>query len=353
MMKIMKKIVIKIGTNVITQKDGQLDVAVMKNIVDQISLLRKQGVEIILVSSGAMGAGRASIKLGEDIGDVTKRQILAAVGQVSLMGIYRKLFDKHGIISAQVLATKEDFRGRRHFLNMKNCFAGLLNAGAIPIVNENDVVSVTELMFTDNDELAGLVAGMMDMDTVVFLSTVDGVLDKDDKVIPLFKPQDTKWRDMVSGQTSSFGRGGMSTKCKIADKLSSIGIITYIVNGRRKNVLADLFEGKGIGTRFQAQKKNLSAVKKWIAYCDGYEKGVVHLNECAEQALRDGAHSLLPVGITKVEGSFEKDDVVKIKNYKNKDIGFGRTEYGSDIARKYAGQKGKKVLVHYDYLYLN
>lgn len=348
-----KKVVIKIGTNVITQKDGQLDVAVMRNIVGQIALLRKQGTEIILVSSGAMGAGRSSIKLNEDTGDVTKRQILAAVGQVSLMEIYRKLFSKHGIVSAQVLATKEDFRGRRHFLNMKNCFAGLLHAGVIPIVNENDVVSVTELMFTDNDELAGLVAGMMDMDTVVFLSTVDGVMDRDNRVIPLFKPQDTKWRDMVSQKISSFGRGGMNTKCKIAGKLSSIGIVTYIVNGKTKDVLTDLFAGKDIGTKFQAQKKSLSAVKKWIAYSDGYEKGIIYLNECAEPALRGGARSLLPVGVVKVEGSFEKGDVVKIRNYKNKDIGFGRVEYGSDVALKYAGQKGKKVLVHYDYLYLN
>jgi len=348
-----KKTVIKVGTNVITKENGELDVTVMKNIVEQIVRLKKSGVQIILVSSGAMGAGRASIKLDKNTGDVTKRQVLAAIGQVNLMETYKRLFGRHGIVSAQVLATKEDFRDRRHFLNMKNCFEGLLKANVIPVVNENDVVSITELMFTDNDELAGLVAGMMDMDAVVFLSTVDGVINEEREVISIFKNKDTQWKNLASCQTSSFGRGGMSTKCKIADKLSSIGITTYVVNGKTKNILTDLFEGKDTGTRFQAQKRNLSAIKKWIAYSDGYEKGIVYLNECAEPVLREGARSLLPIGVTKVEGSFEKGDVIKIINHKKKDIGFGKVEYGSDMAQKYAGKKGKKVLVHYDYLYLS
>src|SRR3989339_366130 len=209
-----------------------------------------------------------------------------------------------------------------------------------------------ELIFTDNDELAGLVAGMMGADAVLLLSSVDGVLDKDGKVVQEIKQGDTQWKESVSEQKSLFGRGGMVTKCKMAHKLSSIGIDVYIANGRQGKVLGDIIDGKKVGTHFVAQSQHISSAKKWVAYAEGYEKGVVHLNICAEPALRKGPNSLLPVGITRVEGSFQKGDVIKIKNHEGNDIGFGRAEYGSEIACMYAGKKGKKVLVHYDYLYL-
>ena len=349
-----KKVIIKIGTSVITKENGELDIAAIKQIVEQVSWLRKKNIDVILVSSGAMGAGRGVISLGKKSNDVTKRQVLAAVGQVSLMKTYQKLFDAFGLVCAQVLASKDDFRDRQHFLNMKNCFEGLLDNKVIPIVNENDVVSVTELMFTDNDELAGLVAGMMDVDVVMLLSTVGGVIDGDGDVIAQFDPGDTRWRDVISSHKSSFGRGGMLTKCKMAQKLSAIGITTHILDGRQKGSVVDAMKNRDIGTTFVAQKRSLSAVKKWIAYSDGYEKGVVHINECADPVLRDKqkARSLLPVGVTKIDGYFEKGDVVKIKNHKNKTIGFGKVEYGSSVAYSYIGQKGRKPLVHYDYLYL-
>lgn len=348
-----KKILIKIGTNVITKGNGLLDVEIMRRIVKQIAQLKKKGIQVILVSSGAMGAGRSLVKLKDKVDQIKKRQILAAVGQVKLVEEYEKLFQKHDIIVSQVLATKEDFRDRQHYLNMKHCFDGLLEHNIVPIVNENDVVSVSELMFTDNDELAGLVAAMMDCDSVILLTIVDGLKDKDGKIISNIVHGEITWKKEVRADKSSFGRGGMITKCNVASKLASVGIPTYIVNGKTDRILINVLDGRQVGTKFE-KSKHVSSVKKWIAYSQGQEKGTVYLNECGEPALRDkNARSLLPVGITKVEGSFEKGDIIKIRNHKGKDIGLGKAEYSSDLAKKYAGKKGKKALVHYDYLFLN
>ena len=173
-----KTIIIKIGTNVITTAEGLLDIAIMEHLVGQIVALKKTGIQIILVSSGAMGAGRGLLGISPKE-TVTNSQLLAAVGQVKLMDTYQKLFEKHHMFCAQILATKEDFRDRQHYLNMRNCFTKLLHDDIIPIANENDVVSVQELMFTDNDELAGMIASMMDVYKLLILTSVDGVYDKD------------------------------------------------------------------------------------------------------------------------------------------------------------------------------
>ncbi|MFA4830970.1 MAG: glutamate 5-kinase, partial [Patescibacteria group bacterium] len=339
---------------VITNDSGLLDIPVMEQIVNQVAQLKKQGIKIIIVSSGAMGAGRSLVKISEDEDRVVKRQVLAAVGQVKLMQTYVDLFVKHGLNCAQVLATKSDFRDRRHYLNMKNCFEALLRDDIIPIVNENDVVSVDELMFTDNDELAGLIASMMSVEAVLLLSLVGGILRADGSVVAVVKDE-KEVSEHILPCVSKFGRGGMHTKCRIALKLAGLGITTHILNGRRAGAIIDALSGKKVGTKFLATGDKVSNVKKWIAYAEGQEKGIVHINECAEPVLREKgkARSLLPVGITKVEGVFEKGDIIKIKNYQGKIIGFGRAEYGSDLAKKNMGKKGNRELVHYDYLFLN
>ena len=353
-----KRIVIKVGTNVITKDNGLLNEQVLKELVRQIAQLKKAGVEVVLVSSGAMGAGRPLVKLSKKANGVVERQILASVGQTRLINTYDKLLSKYNYLCAQVLATKEDFRDRRHYLNMKNCLEGLLQDQILPIINENDVVSVSELMFTDNDELAGLLSAMLDVDALIVLSVVDGVCDRDPKekgakVIPVVKPKHQSLHSCVTSEKSLFGRGGMLTKCRIAERMSKIGITTHIANGTLKNVILDIINKKPIGTTFIPAKK-VSGMKKWIAHSEGQEKGIATINKCAEEVLmaKDKAASLLPVGITKVTGDFEKGDIIRVENEKGKGIALGVAQYGYKKAKEFVGKKGKKPLIHYDYLFL-
>lgn len=353
----MAQIIIKVGTNVITQENGLLDEAVLESLVKQMATLRKEGHSIILISSGAMGAGRTLIQLEEKVSKVVERQVLASIGQVRLMNHYMELFQKEGQICSQVLTTKEDFRDRTHYLNMKNCFEGLLTNGVIPIVNENDVVSVDELMFTDNDELAGMIASMMNADHFIILTSVDGIYtghpdDPTSDLIHVVEPG-TDLKDYISPGTSSFGRGGMLTKAKIAKKMAGICITVHIANGKKDGILHDVLAGKMRGTCFPAEcKRKPSSVKRWIAHSDGYEKGTITINQCAEEVLLEKIASLLPVGVVKVEGEFKKGDVLRIQNEKGTSLGFGIAAYGHETAKNNVGQKGKKALVHYDHLFL-
>ncbi len=376
-----QKILIKVGTNVISKEDGTLDQEIMAQIVDQISQLKKQNLEIILITSGAVGAGKSLINLADkNLGknaDVIKRQILASAGQIKLMNLYLKFFGDHQYNCAQILVTKEDFRDRLHYLNMKNCLEALLKNEIVPVINENDVVSVTELMFTDNDELAGLIAAMLNVDTVIILTNVDGIFDQNpnNSGAKLLNKIDhkTNLEEFISPDKSSFGRGGMLTKSRIAQKLSLLGITTHIANGKRKNILLELLKTNIVpqsakfpnhlqptessdfpATTFLPSKK-LSSVKRWIAYSRGYEKGTVFINKCAEDIItsKSKAISLLPVGITKIEGDFEKGEIIKVKNEQGADIGFGMAQYSSQKAKEFLGQKGKKPLIHYDYFFLD
>lgn len=357
-----KKVVIKVGTNVISQENGLLDLEIIENLVEQIAFLKKNNTDVILVSSGAVGAGRSMTKLNDNLNTVVKRQILASIGQPKLLNIYSEIFEKYNYICAQILATKEDFRDRLHYLNMKNCFNALLQDNIIPIVNENDVVSVTELMFTDNDELAGLIASMMNVDALIILTNVDGVYkgnpkDKDSVLIEEIDFNNielkSEYKQFISPEKSQFGRGGMLTKYGIGEKMSSIGISTHIINGKSKNNLKDLVSGKKTGTKF-IPSKDVSNIKKWIAYSEGYEKAVVYINEGAENALKSKqkAVSLLPVGIISIQGNFEKGDIIKISNEKGDYLGLGLAQYNSVKINSVIGKKGQKPLIHYNYIYL-
>ncbi len=345
-------VVIKIGTNVITKDDGLLNTPVLRHIVEQVSALKKRGMHVILVSSGAVAAGRALLTPSLKDGSIVKRQMLAAVGQTSLMHEYMDVFQEHGNLCAQVLTTKEDFRTRRHYLNMKNCFAALLKDNVIPIVNENDVISVEELMFTDNDELAGLITSMVNADTLIIMTSVDGVLGEHGIAIPVIEPEAPVWKDHIRSGTSQFGKGGMYTKCSIAQKLAVTGISVHIVNGRTENILDDALGEKPVGTYFSPDKK-ASNVKRWIAHAEGTEKGKVIVNPCAAKILQsEETVSLLPVGVVTVEGEFEKGDIVQICDESGTKLGLGKAEYGALRARSLTGKKNQKPLIHYDYLFI-
>lgn len=352
------RLIVKIGSNVLTQDSGLPDEARMTHLVAQITELKKAGKEIIIVSSGAVAAGRSLIRVAEKTDAVTSRQLLAAVGQVKLINTYAALFGRHGLTCAQVLVTKEDFRDRQHYLNLKNCFQALRQHHVIPIVNENDVISVTELMFTDNDELAGLIASLLNADALIILSNVNGIYNGDPQnpqaeVIQEIAPTATDFAAFVTAQRSQFGRGGMLTKCHLAHKVAQLGIAVHIANGKMENILPRLLNEEVINTRF-IPRKTASGRKKWIAHAENAAKGAVQINAGAKAALTSTkATSLLPVGIIKIIGEFQKGDIIKLLDENEKLIGQGLAEYGSDKAQERQGQQHQKALVHYDYLFLN
>lgn len=354
-----KKIAVKIGSNVLTRTDGTLDITRMSALVDQIAVLHKKGVEVVMISSGAVASGRSMLGLNKKLDVVDQRQLYSAVGQAKLINHYWDLFRNHSITVGQVLTMKENFGSRRHYLNQRNCMQVMLDNKVIPIVNENDTVSVSELMFTDNDELSGLIASMMDMEALIILSNIDGIYNgsptnPESKVIrEIQKGQDIS--DFIQTTKSTFGRGGMGTKTTIARKIADEGIDVYIANGKTDNILLKLLDKKAdvVCTRFVASSDEVSSVKKWIAHSQGFAKGEIHVNENAAKALNgEKAVSLLPIGATKIVGDFEKDDIVKIIDHAGHSLGIGKAQYDSTKSRELLGKKNQKPLVHCDYMYL-
>lgn len=354
------RIAVKIGSNVLTHADGTLDTDRMSELVNQMALLHSNGVEIVLISSGAVASGRSTLKLEKEPDPVSARQIFSAIGQARLINIYYELFAKHNICCGQVLTTKESLSTRSHYLNQKNCITGLLQNGVIPILNENDTISLTELMFTDNDELSGLVATMMDVEALIILSNIDGIYtsnpsDPDAKVITEVAGGQnlTKY---IQTSKSSFGRGGMLTKTNIARKVAAEGITVIIANGKKENILPDLLdkESKALCTTFLPSKHEVSSIKKWIAHSDGFSKGSITINENACKALlSEKASSILFVGITKVEGEFLKGDIIKIKDIAGNVVAVGKAQYDNEKMTQSIGKKGLRPAVLYDYLWIN
>lgn len=367
------RIAVKIGSNVLTRRDGTLDVTRMSALVDQVAELHKAGVEIILVSSGAVASGRSEIHPAKKLDSVDQRQLFSAVGQAKLINRYYELFREHGIPVGQVLTMKENFATRRHYLNQKNCMTVMLENGVIPIVNENDTISVSELMFTDNDELSGLIASMMDAQVLIILSNIDGIYngspaDPASEVIREIE-HGKDLSSYIQTSKSSFGRGGMLTKTNIARKVADEGITVIIANGKRDNILVDLLhqelpalfpdvqssalDSQLTYTRFIPAPQPVSSVKKWIAHSEGFAKGELHIDDCATKVLAsDKAVSILPIGITDVRGEFEKDDIVRIIDFEGNPIGVGKANCSLEQAREAMGKHGKKPVVHYDYLYI-
>ncbi len=344
----------------LAKADGTLNVSRIAHLVDQIALLHKNGVEVVLVSSGAVAAGRAVMSETKKSDAVSQRQLWAALGQVKLISRYSDFFQEDGLTCAQVLTTKENFSSRGHYLNMKNCITTLLEHKVIPIVNENDTISVTELMFTDNDELSGLIASMVDSEALIILSNIDGVYNahpesEGAELIERIEITEKGPKNAISSQRSNFGRGGMLTKFRIAKKVAGDGIGVHVANGTRPDVLIDLLDkSKNLKhTFFVPNKKPSSGVKKWIGYSDGFTKGQIVINEGAAKALiSDKAVSLLPVGIEKIEGEFKKGDLIKITDTNGLLVGMGKASYGSDKIDKEKQTDKQKPVIHYDYLYL-
>ncbi|WP_298063506.1 glutamate 5-kinase [uncultured Rikenella sp.] len=363
-METYKRVAVKVGSNVLTRSDGTLDVTRMSALVDQMVTLRRAGIEVILISSGAVASGRSELGTGLKLDDVSSRQLYSAVGQAKLINRYYDLFRGYGIACGQVLTTKDNFGSRNLYLNQKNCIGTMLAAGVVPIVNENDAVSITELMFTDNDELSGLIATMMDVEALVILSHIDGIYDGDPscpgtQVIRHVEPSSPLERYIQSGK-SQFGRGGMLTKSTIARKVASEGVEVIIANGKRDDILPALLLGTAaeredvVCTRFVPSGKAPSSVKRWIAHSESFAKGKLHLNEGAVKALSGPeATSLLPVGIVSVEGTFDEGNIVRLVGPDGVQIGVGLVTADSEAVSAAAGKHGGRPVVHYDYMYLD
>lgn len=363
------RVVIKIGSNVLTRADGSLDITRMSALTDQIACIYKQGIEVIMVTSGAVASGRSEMKgsptLKKHLDPISSRQLFSAVGQAKLINRYYELFREHGITCGQVLTTKENFSTRHQYLNQKHCMEVMLDNGVIPIVNENDTISVTELMFTDNDELSGLLAAMMDAEALILLSNVDGVFDgnpadADSHLIPDIDVSDNDSTlnadSFIQESKSSFGRGGMTSKYATACKVANEGIAVFIANGKRDDILVHITStDRSVPyTRFAPSAHPVSSMKKWMAHSKSFAKGEIYVNQGAYDALMstNRASSLLPVGVTKVKGEFEKDDLVKIISPDGKQFAIGRAGCDSTAANEMIGKQGERPLIHYNYLYI-
>ena len=244
----MKRIAVKVGSNVLTREDGTLDITRMSALTDQVAQLHRRGTQVILVSSGAVASGRSEVRPDMELDSVAARQIFSAVGQAKLMNRYYDLFSSHGIACGQVLTTKASLENPLHYRNQHGCIESLLACGIIPIVNENDTISITELMFTDNDELSGWMAVMMECDMLIILSNIDGVYDGDPSsssstLIREIKPGYPDISGCIGESMSSFGRGGMQTKCSVARRVAEGGMPVVIANGKRDNVLIRIADG--------------------------------------------------------------------------------------------------------------
>lgn len=342
----------------LTRGDGTLDITRLSSLVDQVSALRGKGHRVVMVSSGAMACGRSELRHGDTwhLDALAARQLFSAVGQAKLINHYYEFFREHGLHCAQVLATKENFARRGHYLNQRHCIETLLHQGVVPIVNENDTVSVTELMFTDNDELAGLIAAMVNADRLFILSNIDGLYtgnphEPGSELIRRVCVGDDIASYVTAGR-SSLGRGGMVSKSRIAMRVAAEGIEVRIANGTRPDILCRLCDGPDVPcTIFEAAPQTVAGVKKWIAHSDAFATGAVSVNAGAAEALCAGA-SLLPVGVTAIDSPFDADDIITIAGADGRIIAWGKAEYGSAEAESHLGVAGRPVLVHADYLYV-
>jgi glutamate 5-kinase len=354
------KIVVKVGTQSILSEQGNPFESVIASIVDQIGHLQKNKHQVVLVSSGAVGFGRnvARQVLGREYGSsIAEKQVLASLGQHELMHIYSQMFKKHNIAVSQVLLTKQDFQTRKHYLNISRVISEILEKDCIiPIINENDSVCVEELMFTDNDELAGLIASQINADKLIILSNIEGVYTSNPnepgaELIELMDP-DNRWIN-VSSEKSSLGRGGMISKLSTARKMSKLGIMTHIASINQPNIITRLALDEQVGTKIVASKKQ-SNIKRWVAYCERQKNGIVIINSCLNDILKENKRviSLLPVGIESYSGNFSKGDIVEISNQKKEILGIGIARYDSKKLEECLGKNGKPAFIHYDYLHI-
>jgi glutamate 5-kinase len=343
------RIVVKLGTGVLTDSRKQIDPAQLEQLVAQVAVLRKSGKEIVLVTSGAVGAGMGALGYEKRPGELPALSACAAVGQSQLMSIYERLFAKHGIVVAQVLLTHDDLEHHERHLNARNTLVTLLGHGVVPIINENDAVSFTEIKFGDNDKLSALVASLLPADLLVILTTVDGVIENfsksNPKTISVIEQIDSTIEKLAGGTTSETAVGGMASKVQAAKIVVRSGIPLVIASGKKKNVLAKILAGEDEGTLFVAQPDKLHGRKRWIAFFH-HPKGTLFVDDGAKKALRESGKSLLPPGVARCEGDFAAGDVVRICDLDGTEFARGIAKFSAEEIR--AKKLARVELVHRD-----
>ena len=359
-----KRIIIKFGTNILTNDEGDISLPRVYSFIEDVSKLKKSGKEIILVTSGAVGLGKK--KLGIDSTEaVALKQACAAIGQSKLMSIYENAFDQYGLNVAQILLTEDDFSQRKKYLSLRTTLNKLLELDVIPIINQNDTVSTIELdelycdmqvCFSDNDKLSALVASELDADLLVILSDIDGLFDSnpktnaDAKIIPLV--EDLTAKIMAYGEAASIGgRGGMKTKLEAARLVTRSGGTVIIANGKSQAVIQKIFSEKEIGTLFLPHDEMLSGKKRWIGYATNV-LGKIIVNFGAKKAILEKETSLLPIGVVDVVNDFKKGEVVSIIDENEREIARGIVNYDSKDCKKIAGAHSDditKILGHKNY----
>jgi len=353
-----KRILVKVGTNVLTRPNGRLDYNRIADLVDQIAQL-KQDYHVLLVSSGAAGAGREIFQFTDEKDPIIRKQMLASIGQGRLFQVYTDFFKEKSIIPAQALMTQGDFRSKTHFANMKATLNGLLDNNILPIINENDVVSNRETSFGDNDWLAAMTASMFQVDLMVILSDITGFYTADPKndptakLIPKVDKISPELLALCEDSLSSGGTGGMYSKLKAAEFAAQHGVPTIVTSGKEKNSLLEASQGKTKGTYFKAQKrKRLSVRGSWMN-TGATPKGIVTIDQGAAKALKENK-SLLAVGIKTTEGSFNVKDVLLIQNEAKIKIGAGLSNLDSTELKTLLKSNKKPqgvIVIHKNHLY--
>lgn len=358
------RIIIKFGTNILTNEDGEVSLPRVYSFIEDVSKLQKSGKEIILVSSGAVGLGKK--KLGIDNTDaVAMKQACAAIGQSKLMSIYESGFDTYNLVVAQILLTEDDFSQRKKYLSLRTTLNKLLKLNVVPIINQNDTVSTIELdeifnetkvCFSDNDKLSALVASELDADLLVILSDIDGLFDSNPKtnpnaqIIPIVNKVTPEILNF--GEDASVGgRGGMKTKLEAARLVTRSGGTVLIVNGKTPNVINKVFSGNEIGTIFLPNEELLSGKKRWIGYATNI-LGKIVVNYGAKKAILEKESSLLPIGVVDIKNEFKKGEVVSIIDENEREIARGIVNYSSSDCKKITGAHSDdivKILGHKNY----
>ncbi|WP_369716857.1 glutamate 5-kinase [Leptotrichia alba] len=344
-----QRIVVKVGTSTLTNENGHLDIEKIRKIVLELSNLQDKGYDVILVSSGAVGAGMGLLNINEKPKTLAEKQMLSAVGQVSLMQIYQTLFKEHNKIVGQLLLTKEEFSNRKRYLNMRNVCNAFLKRKIIPIINENDAIvsNALKIKVGDNDTMSALVSGLIDADLLIILSDIDGLYNKnprkyeDANLIHIVGDINEDIKKMAGAEGSKFGTGGMITKIIAAEMVTKIGTSLVIASGDEPKNITRIVEKENIGTLFVKKNKKISLRKYWLAYGPSKE-GALTIDNGAKTALKNGK-SLLSVGIKSVEGTFDKGAIVEIEDFEGKVIATGISNYSSEEINLIKGEQSENI----------
>ncbi len=342
-----KTVVVKVGTNVLSTDDDRLDPERITSLAEQLWGICQSGRKVVLVSSGAIGAGMALLGLKQRPKDLPHLQAAAATGQAHLIHMYDQCLRKHGYHAAQLLLTANDFKSRARYLNVRNTLLTLSEYNTIPIVNENDTVSVDEIKLGDNDRLAAMVANLISADLLIILSVVDGLLSGDpglpeSRLIPLVERFDDQLLNLVGASRSSRGTGGMKSKLEAVRTATDVGTQVIIAHGKRPRILDDIFAGQEIGTLFLAEEQAMPAWKRWIGYTLP-PKGRLILDDGARRAVEQQGRSLLAIGVMQVDGDFAKGEVVSLVDKAGVEFGRGLTNYDAQTARAIAGKRTDEI----------